>query len=52
MQVEVYLLGEGRKSPWQLLGSDLTDKHGKLTFTLPEEKRLSSGLYPIKFLVK
>lgn len=54
MQVEVYmyLLGQGHKSTWQSVGSDLTDKHGKLTFTLPEEKRLPPGLYPLKFLVK
>lgn len=51
-QVEVYLLGQGPKSTWQSIGSDLTDKHGKLTFTLPEEKRLPIGLYPLKFLVK
>ena len=51
-QVEVYILSQGPKSKWQCVGSELTDKHGKLMFALPEERRLPPGLYPIKFLVK
>lgn len=48
----MYVLAQGPKSVWQCVGSELTDKHGKLTFALPEEKRLPTGLYPVKFLVK
>ena len=37
---------------WIYLGTALTDSHGKLTFTIPDQQRLSHGVYPVKCVVR
>ena len=50
LQVEVYVFNYGSKPSWEYAGCESTDKHGKVMFDL--SKTFTSGLYPIKFLVK
>jgi len=50
--VDIYILMQGHRPKWQFLDTVITDKRGRVSYTLPEEKRLPPGLYPIKFLVK
>ncbi len=37
---------------WKYYSSELTDNHGKLKYVLPNEKRLSLGMYMVKMIVK
>lgn len=51
-EVEVYLLLQTPKPRWELFGGGVTDKHGKLVFSLPTDRPLPAGVYPVKFIVK
>jgi len=37
---------------WELIGSAITDNHGRVVYTIPEKQRLSLGMYQIKMIVK
>lgn len=37
---------------WVYFGTETTDSHGRLTFDIPEDKRLSQGMYPVKTVVR
>jgi phosphatidate phosphatase PAH1 len=39
-------------SDWRFYSSELTDNHGKLKYVLPNDKRLSLGMYMVKMIVK
>lgn len=51
-KVDVHVRRDPPTGDWQLLGTALTDKGGRLSLTLPQEKRLSCGLYPVKMIVR
>ncbi len=37
---------------WVYLETGQTDSSGRLTYTIPENKRLPQGMYPIKMVVR
>ncbi|XP_052074554.1 protein retinal degeneration B-like isoform X1 [Mytilus californianus] len=37
---------------WEYLGTSVTDKHGRLQFTVPKEKMLPQGMHPVKVVVR
>ncbi|XP_060558830.1 protein retinal degeneration B-like isoform X3 [Ruditapes philippinarum] len=37
---------------WTYMGTENTDGHGRLTYTIPPEKRLSQGIHPVKMVVR
>lgn len=37
---------------WQYMGTEVTDKNGKLQFTIPSEKSLPQGMHPVKVVVR
>lgn len=37
---------------WNYLGTSVTDKHGRLQFTIPREKQLPQGMHPVKVVVR
>ncbi|XP_076472985.1 protein retinal degeneration B-like [Babylonia areolata] len=51
-KVDVHLMKQPPAGDWTQLGTALTDGHGKLTFTLPDDQCLSHGMYPVKCVVK
>ena len=52
VKVEMYVLEHSPKLRWEYVGSDITDKHGKVTVNMPADRVFTPGLYSIKFLVK
>lgn len=50
--VDVYILLQLPKPKWHFIETLTTDKHGRCCFTLPDDRQLMPGLYPITFLVK
>lgn len=50
-QVDVHIM-EQPSGEWQYIGTDLTDGHGRLTFTLPKEKRQTQGMHSVKMVVR
>lgn len=37
---------------WNLLSTEVTDKTGRISYTIPDSKALSYGLYPLKMVVR
>lgn len=37
---------------WQLLSTEVTDKNGRVSYTIPSDKSLGYGIYPIKMVVR
>jgi phosphatidate phosphatase PAH1 len=55
-KVEIYIMTKnGRlndESDWKLYATELTDSHGKIRYQLPQDKKLSLGMYQVKMVVK
>lgn len=47
-KVDIHVMKDVPVGEWLHLSTEVTDKTGRVTFTLPEEKALSYGLYPVK----
>lgn len=37
---------------WSLMGTEVTDGHGRLHYAIPKEKQLSLGIHPVKMVVR
>ncbi|KAL3856433.1 hypothetical protein ACJMK2_011194 [Sinanodonta woodiana] len=37
---------------WNYMGTEVTDGNGRVSFTIPEDKKLSQGIYPVKMVVR
>ena len=51
-QVDVHILTSPPKGEWVWFNTVVTDRQGKVVYSIPEEKRLPEGMYPIKFVVR
>lgn len=37
---------------WMYLGTEVTDKTGRIFYTIPPDKAMTYGIYPIKMIVR
>jgi 5-hydroxyisourate hydrolase-like protein (transthyretin family) len=37
---------------WTQLSTEVSDKNGRVTYTLPDDKALGYGMYPVKMVVR
>ena len=37
---------------WVFFDTQLTSSSGRISYTIPESKRLSTGVYPVKMVVR
>lgn len=37
---------------WQQISTEVTDKNGRIAFTVPPDKALCCGMYPVKMVVR
>lgn len=51
-KVDIHVMKDAPVGEWTHLATEVTDKAGRITYTLPEEKSLGYGLYPIKVSCK
>lgn len=51
-RVDIHVMREAPAGEWQLLATEVTDKNGRITYTLPDEKALGYGMYPVKMVVR
>jgi len=51
-KVDVHLLRDATTGEWELIGSEVTDKTGRLVCPLPKDCTLPPGLHPIKMVVR
>ncbi|XP_060064604.1 protein retinal degeneration B-like [Ylistrum balloti] len=50
-KVDVHVMDQST-GEWKFLGTAVTDKHGRLNYTIPEEKRLHQGMHSVKIVVR
>lgn len=41
-----------REGEWTYLATEVTDKNGRLTYTIPRDRALNYGMYPVKLVVR
>ena len=49
-KVDIYLMKDMNKDDWTFLGTDVTDRAGRVCHTVLE--RLTCGIYPVKMIVR
>jgi hypothetical protein len=51
-KVDIHAMLDPSNGEWLLLGTEMTDKNGKIKFVVPKEESFGHGLYPIKMVVR
>lgn len=51
-KVDIHLIKEPPSGEWNLISTEVTDKTGRVSYTIPEEHKLSYGMYPVKMVVR
>ncbi|XP_022651080.1 protein retinal degeneration B-like isoform X1 [Varroa destructor] len=51
-KVDIHVMRDTRTGEWTLLGTEQTDKSGRVSFLIPHDKALSCGLHPVKMVVR
>ncbi|XP_043281556.1 protein retinal degeneration B isoform X2 [Venturia canescens] len=51
-KVDIHIMKDAPLREWTLLSTEVTDKNGRITYRIPDNKALSYGLYPIKMVVR
>ncbi|RXM91734.1 Membrane-associated phosphatidylinositol transfer protein 3 [Acipenser ruthenus] len=51
-KVDVQLMTQPSSGRWVHFDTEVTNSNGRVSYTIPEDKRLGVGVYPIKMIVK
>ncbi|KAG0716143.1 Protein retinal degeneration B [Chionoecetes opilio] len=51
-RVDVHIMRDPPGGEWQQISSEVTDKNGRIAFTVPPDKALGCGMYPVKMVVR
>ena len=51
-KVDVYVMREPPSGDWEFICTTVTDKAGRVAVTLPSDKKLPYGMFPIKMIVR
>lgn len=51
-KVDIHIMKDPPSGEWSFLSTEVTDKNGRVTYTIPETHSVSYGLYPIKMIVR
>lgn len=51
-KVDIHIMREPPAGEWFLVSTEVTDKTGRIFYTIPDDKSLSFGIYPIKMVVR
>ncbi|XP_073982579.1 retinal degeneration B isoform X1 [Rhodnius prolixus] len=51
-KVDIYIMNDTASTEWNFLSTEVTDKTGRIIYTIPESKTLGYGLYPVKMVVR
>lgn len=50
-RVDVHLMKEAPAGEWTLMSTEITDKSGRIVYTVPSDKTLGYGVYPVNILI-
>ncbi|KAF0748361.1 protein retinal degeneration B isoform X2 [Aphis craccivora] len=51
-KVDIHIIRESGNGEWTHLTTEDSDKNGRVTYTIPENKSLGFGIYPVKMVVR
>lgn len=51
-KVDIHLMKDPPAGEWTFLATELTDKNGRISYTIPEQVSLGYGIYPVKMIVR
>ena len=51
-RVDIYIMKDPPMGEWTQVTSGITDKNGRIMYTIPQDKALGYGIYPIKMIVR
>lgn len=51
-KVDVHIMKDPPAGEWTLLSTEVTDKTGRIIYTIPDDKSVGYGIYPIKMVVR
>ena len=52
LQVDIHIMAKPPVGDWICFGTETTDSGGRVTYTIPKEKQLPQGMYPVKMVVR
>ncbi|KAK7933068.1 hypothetical protein WMY93_003964 [Mugilogobius chulae] len=51
-KVDLHIMTQPPSGEWVYFSTEITNSSGRVSFTLPEDKRLGIGVYPVKMVVR
>ncbi|XP_076755807.1 retinal degeneration B [Xylocopa sonorina] len=51
-KVDIHIMKDTPAGEWTYLSTEITDKNGRITYKIPDDKALEYGLYPVKMVVR
>lgn len=51
-QVDLHIMTQPPSGEWVYFCTEVTNNSGRVSFVIPEDKRLGIGVYPIKMVVR
>ena len=51
-KVDIHVMKDPSIGDWNLISTEVTDKHGRISFKLPKEHTVGYGLYPVRMMVR
>ncbi|KAL2096122.1 hypothetical protein ACEWY4_008270 [Coilia grayii] len=51
-KVDIFLMTQPQSGRWEHFDTEVTNSSGRVCYTIPKDKRLAVGVYPIKMVVK
>lgn len=51
-KVDIHYMKDLNSGEWSYLSTEITDKNGRISYTIAKDKALTFGLYPFKLIVR
>lgn len=51
-KVDIHIMRDPPAGEWKMLSTATTDKHGRIIYTIPDDKTVGYGIYPVKMVVR
>lgn len=52
VQVDLHVMTQPPSGEWVYINTEVTNSSGRVSFVIPEDKRLGIGVYPVKMVVR
>ncbi|CAL8318284.1 unnamed protein product [Lota lota] len=51
-KIDIHIMTQPPSGEWVYFDTELTSSSGRISYTIPDSKRLSTGVYPVKMVVR